>query len=249
MGAGKTIAAPFLLRDALAVREYVNADPIAVGLSGFAPETVAIAAGRVMLARIDEVAAARVSFGFETTLASRFHAPWLRSRLADGYRVHLVFLWLASPQLALARAPAWSWMAIPYPRTSCDGDTRLDYRISSGSTKQSSRVGRCMTIAGSATDRQRGRRYDTRCAGGTLGRHRATMGERMTETDRVGQAIANGVAEDALQRAAESARRAYVRAGLSMPVWRNGHLVWIEPAELERYDAVASAEHSRAPHS
>lgn len=102
-GAGKTTAAPYLLRDALGVREYVNADPIAAGLSAFAPESVATAAGRVMLARIDELARQRISFGFETTLASRSFAPWLRLRLADGYAAHLVFLWLASPELALAR--------------------------------------------------------------------------------------------------------------------------------------------------
>jgi predicted ABC-type ATPase len=102
-GAGKTTAAPFLLRDALGVREYVNADPIAAGLSAFAPESVAIAAGRVMLSRVDELARQRISFGFETTLASRSFGPWLRLRLADGYAAHLVFLWLASPELALAR--------------------------------------------------------------------------------------------------------------------------------------------------
>jgi len=66
-GAGKTTAAPFLLRDALGVREYINADPIAAGLSAFAPESVALAAGRVMLARLDELARQRISFGFETT--------------------------------------------------------------------------------------------------------------------------------------------------------------------------------------
>jgi predicted ABC-type ATPase len=102
-GAGKTTAAPFLLRDSFGVHEYVNADPIAAGLSAFAPESVAIAAGRVMLARIDDLARQRVSFGFETTLASRSFAPWLQRRLADGYAVHLLFLWLASPELALAR--------------------------------------------------------------------------------------------------------------------------------------------------
>ena len=102
-GAGKTTAAPFLLRDALGVREYVNADPIAAGLSAFAPESVAIAAGRVMLGQLDELARQRLSFGFETTLASRSIAPWLRRRLAEGYAARLVFLWLASPELALAR--------------------------------------------------------------------------------------------------------------------------------------------------
>jgi predicted ABC-type ATPase len=102
-GAGKTTATPFLLRDALGVREYVNADPIAAGLSAFAPESVAVAAGRVMLVRLDELARQHISFGFETTLASRSFAPWLRLRLAEGYAVHLVFLWLADPELALAR--------------------------------------------------------------------------------------------------------------------------------------------------
>src|SRR5437763_256261 len=88
-GAGKTTAAPFLLRDALGLREYVNADPIAAGLSAFAPESAAVAAGRVMLARINELARQRISFGFETTLASRSLAPWLRTRAAEGYAVHL----------------------------------------------------------------------------------------------------------------------------------------------------------------
>ncbi|MBV9171993.1 MAG: hypothetical protein JOZ81_18115 [Chloroflexi bacterium] len=65
-GAGKTTAAAFLLRDVLAVREYVNADPIAQGLSAFNPDTVALAAGRLMLARLDELARERVRFAFET---------------------------------------------------------------------------------------------------------------------------------------------------------------------------------------
>jgi predicted ABC-type ATPase len=45
-GAGKTTLAPFLLRDELRVLEYVNADPIAHGLSGFDPASVALQAGR-----------------------------------------------------------------------------------------------------------------------------------------------------------------------------------------------------------
>ena len=50
-GAGKSTVAPALLHGALAVNEFVNADAIASGLSAFAPESAAIAAGRVMLAR------------------------------------------------------------------------------------------------------------------------------------------------------------------------------------------------------
>lgn len=74
-GSGKTTASTSLLRDELAVTEFVNADVIASGLSAFAPERVAFDAGRIMLKRLDELAAARVSFAFETTLASRTFAP------------------------------------------------------------------------------------------------------------------------------------------------------------------------------
>jgi predicted ABC-type ATPase len=91
-GAGKSTAAPALLRGKLAVTHFVNADTIAQGLAAFAPESAAIEAGRIMLARIRELAASRATFAFETTLASRSLAPWLRDLLASGYRVHLVFL-------------------------------------------------------------------------------------------------------------------------------------------------------------
>jgi predicted ABC-type ATPase len=82
-GAGKSTTAPFLLRDALAVTEFVNADQIAQGLSAFSPETVAIEAGRLMLARLDELVRRRETSAFETTLASRSFAPWRRARRAE----------------------------------------------------------------------------------------------------------------------------------------------------------------------
>ena len=50
-GAGKTTLAPVLLRDTLHITEFVNADTIAEGLSGFAPEKAAFEAGRVALHR------------------------------------------------------------------------------------------------------------------------------------------------------------------------------------------------------
>jgi hypothetical protein len=51
-GAGKSTADPILLKETLGVTEFVNADLIAQGLSPFAPETTAVAAGRIMLARM-----------------------------------------------------------------------------------------------------------------------------------------------------------------------------------------------------
>lgn len=56
-----------------------------------------------MLVRLKELAAARESFAFETTLATRSYAPWLKQLQAVGYEVHLIFLWLPSADMAVAR--------------------------------------------------------------------------------------------------------------------------------------------------
>lgn len=102
-GAGKSTLAPALLRDTFSIAEYVNADTIAEGLSAFAPEDASFDAGRVMLRRLRELADEGKDFAFETTLASRFYAAWLCQLKQRGYRVHLVFLWLANVELALER--------------------------------------------------------------------------------------------------------------------------------------------------
>ncbi len=105
-GAGKSTAAPEILRGVLAVNEFVNADVIARGLSAFAPESAAVSAGKLMLRRLDELAAARVSFAFETTLASRTFARFikgLRTPAGGGYLFHLAYFWLPSPEMAVAR--------------------------------------------------------------------------------------------------------------------------------------------------
>src|SRR5207244_244035 len=77
-GAGKSTIAPHVLQGALAVKEFVNADVIARGLSGFDPEGVALTAGRLMLERLEQLASSRQNFAFETTLASRTFAPRIR---------------------------------------------------------------------------------------------------------------------------------------------------------------------------
>lgn len=102
-GAGKTTAAPRLLKGALRVSEFVNADTIAQGLSAFDPESVAIDAARIMLRRLKELANEGGSFAFETTLASRSFAPWISSLRQQGWRFHLLYLWLPSPDLACFR--------------------------------------------------------------------------------------------------------------------------------------------------
>ena len=59
-GAGKTTAATELLPRTLKLLEFINADNIALGLSPFNPEGVAMSAGRVMLGRMYELASHKV---------------------------------------------------------------------------------------------------------------------------------------------------------------------------------------------
>jgi predicted ABC-type ATPase len=102
-GAGKSTIAPDVLRGAMSVVEFVNADWIAQGLSAFDPEGAAMAAGRIMLARLKELAEQQVSFAFETTLASRSFAPWIAKLRQSGYAFHLVYVWVPSPDVAVGR--------------------------------------------------------------------------------------------------------------------------------------------------
>jgi predicted ABC-type ATPase len=83
--------------------EFVNADIIAQGLSAFNPEGAAFQAGRIMLQRLHSLATDRRDFAFETTLAARSYVPWLSTLKREGYKVHLFFLWLPSPECAIAR--------------------------------------------------------------------------------------------------------------------------------------------------
>ncbi len=102
-GAGKSTTAAVLLPENLRIDQFVNADLIALGLSPFAPERSAFSAGRIMLNRIHRLSEQGLSFAFETTLAGRSYVPFLREAKLAGYLVHLVYIWLSSVELAVAR--------------------------------------------------------------------------------------------------------------------------------------------------
>jgi predicted ABC-type ATPase len=102
-GAGKTTSSRTILAETLSVLTFVNADVIAQGLSGFDPAGAAVAAGRVMLEQMRDLAASRASFAFETTLASRTFAGFLSDLRDNGYYVRIYYFWLADPELAVAR--------------------------------------------------------------------------------------------------------------------------------------------------
>jgi predicted ABC-type ATPase len=102
-GAGKTTASQRILREALRIPVFTNADAIARGLNAFDPESEAMKAGRIMLEHMRAMVAARRSFAFETTLAARTYARWLGEMKRGGYAVHLFYYWLESADMAISR--------------------------------------------------------------------------------------------------------------------------------------------------
>jgi predicted ABC-type ATPase len=121
---------------------------IALGLSAFKPEAAAIESGRIMLKRLRDLASREENFAFETTLATRSYATWLRRLKRQGYNFHLIFLWLGSPELALRRVRERVLMGghdVP------EGIVRRRYvkgigATSSGSTRRWQTRGSCMII-------------------------------------------------------------------------------------------------------
>ena len=103
-GAGKTtFAMRYLLSEAPCLH-FVNADLIAAGLSPLdSGAGVEVAAGRLMLAEIDRLAATGRSFAFETTLSGRGHLRRIDRWRSDGYRVVLMFLSLRCSDEAVRR--------------------------------------------------------------------------------------------------------------------------------------------------
>jgi len=102
-GAGKTTFAREFLPHYADCKQFVNADFIAGGLAPFSPETAALRAGRLLLEQIRLLADKRSDFGFETTLSGVTYVSLLRRLKAEGYAIHVFFLWLPDVKIALAR--------------------------------------------------------------------------------------------------------------------------------------------------
>ncbi len=87
----------------LKCKEFINADEIARGISPFQPEKAAIAAGRIMLERIDELLNLKTDFAIETTLTTKSYTNTILSAQKKGYTVTLVYFWLNDVALAINR--------------------------------------------------------------------------------------------------------------------------------------------------
>ena len=103
-GSGKTTAAKYLLTlPHFSVREFVNADEIARGLSPFNPDGQALKSGRLMLQRINELIDSGDNFAFETTLASRSFLKIIESAKKRGYLCRLYFFYTDTADININR--------------------------------------------------------------------------------------------------------------------------------------------------
>ena len=102
-GAGKTTAGMTILPDVLHIKEFINADAIAAGISPFNVEDVAFQAGRIMLERIDQMIAKEKSFAIETTLSTKSYHTLIKEAKEKGYTVIILFFWLKNAELAKSR--------------------------------------------------------------------------------------------------------------------------------------------------
>jgi predicted ABC-type ATPase len=102
-GAGKTTSSFTVLPEILKVKEFVNADNIAAGLSPLNVESVAFEAGRIMLERIQQLLHEKEDFAFETTLSAKSYVSLIKKARINGYKITLLYLWLTSPRFAKQR--------------------------------------------------------------------------------------------------------------------------------------------------
>jgi predicted ABC-type ATPase len=102
-GSGKTTFAETFLPEYAKCDRFINADLIAQGLSPFSPSQVAIKSGKLVLEQIKELSSAGLDFGFETTLSGVTYLKYFKMLREKGYKIHIFFLWIPSPQLAIAR--------------------------------------------------------------------------------------------------------------------------------------------------
>ena len=105
-GSGKTTASYTVLPELLECSEFINSDEFAKALSPSRPEAASIQAGRYMLIKMQDLFRKRADFGIESTLATRSLLKTVRSAQELGYSVTILYLWLPSPEAALARVRA-----------------------------------------------------------------------------------------------------------------------------------------------
>jgi len=99
-GSGKSTAATELLPEGMV---FVNADLIAQEVAGRTGLPGDINAGRLMVQKLIELEKDLADFAIETTLATRMLGTRVAQWQAVGYQVHIIYFYLPSPDLSVAR--------------------------------------------------------------------------------------------------------------------------------------------------
>ena len=100
-GAGKTTFAREFLPVEAECLNFVNADLIALGLSPFQPETMAIKAGRLMIRNINDCINNRESFAFETTFSGKGYVNKIKNWKAKQYEIIIYYLGVPTVEFAI----------------------------------------------------------------------------------------------------------------------------------------------------
>ena len=102
-GAGKTTFAREFLPVEAECLNFVNADLIALGLSPFQPEKMAIEAGRLMIRNMDDCVKNSESFAFETTLSGRGYVNKIKDWKSKQYEIIIYYLRVPTAEFAIER--------------------------------------------------------------------------------------------------------------------------------------------------
>ena len=105
-GSEKTTASYTMLPEMFQCADFVNSDEFAKGLSPFDPDRASIEASRYMLLKIRYMMDRGKDFTVETTLATRSLKKLILRAQKQGYTVTVLYFWLNSPELAIARVKA-----------------------------------------------------------------------------------------------------------------------------------------------
>lgn len=237
-GAGKSTSAPEILTGVRRVAEFVNADVIQRERS-----VSEIEAGRITLARLDELGAARKDMAFETTLASQGLLPRIRRLQAAGYSFHLIFFWLPNADMAVERVAARVRSGghhIPeetirrrYER-GLDNFFNLYVPVADTWVLMNNTIQPAPRIAwGEVGGRLsvRDNRLWTELAA------RYMKPKPKAEEEKAASYRDPGWTSDdieaAVNRAVTAALRRHKERGESVVIWRDGKIVWLKPEEIE----------------
>lgn len=102
-GAGKTTFAMDYLRKEEGIKDFINADMIAKGLSPLDPDSVQMEAGKIFLRLLNEKIKQRKNFAFETTLSGTHYLNKAKRWKSEGWEIVLHFLWIPDAEFSKLR--------------------------------------------------------------------------------------------------------------------------------------------------